>query len=226
MKKERKYTAEERKELIMNYSLKSNEICVNNNNRKLGMACLSVPMPIASCNPNAPCYKKCYASHGNQMFPNVQGAYYRNFRIYSENPELFFEQLYFKIKFSGLPLVRFFDSGDFPDSRFLEKSVELANKFPNVRFMAFTKKYDIVNKYLDEGGIIPYNFNIIFSAWDVLWYVPNPHNLPIAYVKFKDDRFTPEIPTNAFHCKGREVNCSTCQMCWNKRVKSVYFDEH
>ena len=221
-----KLTDEERFLKIEEFSLRSNEICANNNNRKLGKACISVPFPVIVCNPNAPCYLKCYAKHGCQGFANVQGAYYRNLRLYHNDANDFFEQLFYKIKFSGLPLVRFFDSGDYPDAEFLVRSVELAKKFPGVKFMAYTKKYDLVNDYLSGGGKLPDNYNIFFSAWDKLWEVPNPHGLPIAYVKFKEERLTPEIPKNAFHCPGRESSCSACTVCWNKKVKAVYFDEH
>ena len=221
-----KLTDEERFLKIEEFSLRSNEICANNNNRKLGKACISVPFPVIVCNPNAPCYLKCYAKHGCQGFANVQGAYYRNLRLYHNDANDFFEQLFYKIKFSGLPLVRFFDSGDYPDAEFLVRSVELAKKFPGVKFMAYTKKYDLVNDYLSGGGKLPDNYNIFFSAWDKLWEVPNPHGLPVAYVKFKEERLTPEIPNNAFHCPGRESSCSACGVCWNKKVKAVYFDEH
>lgn len=219
-------TWEERMARIEEYSLRSNEICANNNNSKLGKGCISVPFPVCVCNPKAPCYEKCYAQHGCQRFSNVQGAYYRNLRLYNDNADNFFEQLYYKIKFSGLPKVRFFDSGDYPDAEFLARSVELAKKLPDVKFMAFTKKYNLVNDYLSKGGELPINYNIVFSAWDRLWDVPNPFKLPIAYVKFKDERMTPEMPSNAFHCPGRNSTCSACGVCWNNKVKAVYFDEH
>lgn len=224
-KRKQKLSPEEKMLKIEEFSLRTNEICAENNNRKLGKGIISVPMPVCVCNPNAPCFEKCYAQHGCQSFAHVQGAYYRNLRLYNENPEEFFEQLYYKIKFSGLPAVRFFDSGDYPDMEFLERSIELAKKFPSVGFMAYTKKYDLVNKYLDTHEL-PDNYNIWFSAWDILWSVPNPHNLPVAYVRFKDIRLTPEIPKNAFHCPGRATTCSACKICWNKNVNAVYFDEH
>lgn len=225
-KQQYKLTQQEKMDKIELASLSSNEICANNNNRKLGMAVLSVPFPVCVCNPNAPCFKICYAAKGTQGFANVQGAYYRNLRLYNEDPAAFFEQLYYKIKFSGLPKVRYFDSGDFPDLEFLERSVELAKKFPDRGFMAFTKKYDLVNEYLDNGGKLPDNYVIFFSAYDKLWEVPNPHGLPIAYIKFKEERLTPDIPKYAFRCPGRESSCSACGACWSKKLKAVYFDEH
>lgn len=224
--KKQKMNYEEKMAKIDQYANSSNEICMNNNNSKLGMACLSIPLPICSCDPKAPCFKGCYTQKGHQACTNVLGAYYRNFRIYNEDPEEFFEQIYYKVKFSGLPLVRYHDSGDIPDYKYFELMCSTALKLPSIKFMAFTKKYKIVNDYLDSGKEIPENLNVIFSAWDKLWEVPNPHNLPIAYVSFKEERFTPEIPKCAFHCPGRESSCSACRMCWNKNLKAVYFDQH
>jgi hypothetical protein len=156
----------------------------------------------------------------------VQGAYYRNLRLYYDDPDNFFEQVYCKVKFSGLPKVRLFDSGDFPDAEFLDRLVEVCKKTPNTKWMAFTKKYWIVNEYIDRNGDLPKNLNIMFSAWDIFWEVPNPHGLGIAYVDFDDKRLNPEFPRNAFRCPGRESTCSACGACFSKKLKAVVFHEH
>lgn len=220
-----KWTEDQRREKLDAIANASNEVCANNNNQKLGIGCISVPLPVCSCNPKAPCFDKCYAQHGVMKFVGVQGAYWRNWRIWNEDPEGFFEQLYYKIKFSGLPKVRFHDSGDIPSLDYLKQMCKLADRLPAVQFMTYTKQYAIVNEYLYKE-FLPENFIIFFSAWDKLWEVPNPHDLPIAYVKFKDVRLTPEIPPYAFHCPGKQTTCSACGVCFNKKTKAVYFDEH
>lgn len=221
--KEHKMSRQEYIDFLAN---KSNEISMSNRNSKTGIACLNIAFPVCSCREDAPCKSTCYACKGRQVMMNVQGAYYRNFRIYNEDPDGFFEQIYYKIKFAGLPKVRWFDSGDIYDYEFLERMVELCKKTPNVSHMAFTKKYELVNRWIDENGDLPDNLNIMFSAWDVLWEIPNPHNLGVAYVDFKDKRLNPDIPKNAFVCPGRESTCSACGVCFNKRVKAVVFAEH
>jgi hypothetical protein len=204
----------------------SNEINMSNRNSKTGIACLNLAFPVCSCRENAPCMNQCYAQKGRQQMARIQAAYYRNFRLYNNDPEEFFEQVYYKVKFSGLPLVRLFDSGDFPDHEFLERLVELCQKTPTVKYMAFTKKYEIVNEYIDKGNKLPDNLNIIFSAWHKLWEVPNPHGIAVAYVDFKDKSLNPDFPKNAFRCPGRESTCSACGVCFNKKVKAVIFNEH
>jgi len=122
--------------------------------------------------------------------------------------------------------VRIFDSGDFPDMAFLVRLVDLCKKTPSTKYMAFTKQYELVNDYIDKNGKLPDNLNIMFSAWDKLWEVPNPHGLGVAYVDFNDKRLNPDFPKNAFVCPGRESTCSACGACWSKALKAVVFHQH
>ena len=225
MKNVKEFTMD-RKEYIDFLASQSNEISMSNKNSKTGIACLNIAFPVCTCREDAPCKEGCYACKGCQTFAIVQAAYYRNFRIYNDNPDNFFEQVYYKIKFAGLPKVRWFDSGDIPEYDFFVRMVELCKKTPDVKHMAFTKKYEIVNEYIDKNGKLPDNLNVIFSAWHKLWEVPNHHGLAIAYVDFKDKTLNPDIPKNAFVCPGRESTCSVCGACWSKKLKAVVFKQH
>ncbi len=215
-----------RKEYIDFLASKSNEINMGNKNSKTGVACLNLAFPVCTCREDAPCREGCYAGKGCQQMATVQAAYYRNLRLYNDDPDNFFEQVYCKVKFAGLPKVRWFDSGDIVDAEFFARMVELCKKTPDVKHMAFTKKYEIVNEYIDKNGNLPENLNVIFSAWHKLWNVPNPHNLGVAYVDFKDKSLNPEFPKNAFVCPGRESTCSACGACWSKKLKAVVFHQH
>ena len=216
----------DRKEYIDLLANKTNEISMSNNNSKTGKACLNLAFPLCTCREDAPCKATCYAGKGCQQMAVVQGAYYRNLRLYYEDPDNFFEQIYCKIKFSGLPKVRWFDSGDIADAEFFERMIDVCKKTPNVSHMAFTKKYEIVNEYIDKNGKLPDNLNVLFSAWDKLWEVPNPHGFGIAYIDFNDKRLNPEFPKNAFRCPGRDSTCSACGVCFSKKVKAVVFKQH
>ena len=215
-----------RQEYIDFLANKSNEINMANKNSKTGAACLNLAFPVCTCRVDAPCKATCYACKGCQMIANVQAAYYRNLRLYHDDPDNFFEQVYYKIKFSGLPKVRLFDSGDFPDADFLVRLVELCRKTPDTKYMAFTKQYEIVNDYITKNGNLPDNLNIMFSAWHKLWDVSNPYGLGVAYVDFDDKSLNPEFPKNAFVCPGRASTCSACGACWNKKLKAVLFHQH
>ena len=95
-----------------------------------------------------------------------------------------------------------------------------------MKYMAFTKRYEWVNKWISENGELPDNLNIMFSAWHKIWEVPNPYSLGIAYVDFNDKSLNPELPKNAFVCPGKESSCSACGACWSKRLKAVVFHQH
>lgn len=220
----------------IDYFSRLNDIpTIANGNGKTGKACLTWSLPVEpTCNHDAPCYKNkvCYCLKGCQAFANVVGAYYKNWRLYNENPESYEEKCYNLIRYSGLKLVRCFDCGDLPDENYLELLVRVAKKLPDVRFLSYTKKYNIVNNWLDKGNEFPTNFTMRFSAADKNWEVPNPHHLPMAFIDFTDKSLNPEIPRNAYRCKGtpdpkdQEHTCSICQMCWRKNVNSVVFDQH
>lgn len=225
MKQKQNFTMS-RQEYIDFLANKSNEINMKNNNSKTGAACLNLAFPVCTCRSDAPCKTTCYACKGCQTIANVQAAYYRNLRLYHDDPDNFFEQVYCKVKFSGLPKVRVFDSGDFPDADFLRMLVELCRKTPNTKYMAFTKQYEIVNDYIANNGKLPDNLNIMFSAWHKLWNVPNPYGLGVAYVDFDDKSLNPEFPKNAFVCPGRTSTCSACGACFNKKLKAVIFRQH
>ena len=225
-KKKTKEFTMNRQEYIDFLANKSTEINMGNTNSKTGAACLNLAFPVCTCRADAPCKEKCYACKGCQQIATVQAAYYRNLRLYHDNPDNFFEQVYCKVKFSGLPKVRIFDSGDFPDYDFLVRLVDLCKRTPKTKYMAFTKKYEIVNEYIDKNGKLPDNLNILFSAWGKLWEISNPHGLGIAYIDFNDKRMNPEFPKNAFICPGRESTCSACGACFSKKLKAVVFHEH
>lgn len=226
MKKNEKEFTMSKQEYIDFLANQSNEISMSNGNSKTGKACLNIAFPTCTCREDAPCRATCYANKGCQQISRVQAAYYRNLRLYNDDPDNFFEQIYCKVKFSGLPKVRVFDSGDLPSYDFLERLVNVCKRTPQTKWMMFTKRYDIVNEYIDKNGSLPDNFNVLFSAWHKLWEVPNPHGLGVAYVDFDDKSLNPEFPKNAFVCPGRQTTCSACGVCFSKRVKAVVFHQH
>ena len=208
------------------FATKSNLISVNNGNSKTGKGCLTLSMPTLTCAPGVPCRKGCYCMKGRQSIPNVCGSYYRNYRIWCEDPKGFEDQLVHILKYEGLNLFRWNDAGEVVSEEYLAMMFRVAIKFPNIRFLVYSKKYDLINSFLYEH-VLPENLCIRLSAWDKDWDVPNPHSLPVAYVDFTDKTKNPAIPRNAFKCKGGAENtCTTCRMCFKKEVQSVVFKQH
>ena len=191
---------------------------------KLGAAIPSVNLPpVITCNTAAGCAKKCYARKGRFAFKHIKDLLQRNFDIWREDPDGYERDV--AIAAFTSRFFRFHSSGDIPDDAYLLMMIRVAGKCPNTSFLCFTKKYEIVDNYIDSGGIVPDNLHIVFSAWGD--YVPtNKHNLPVAYIRFKNQ--PTKIPGDAFPCPGYCGNCvATGCSCWDlKPGESVVFNEH
>lgn len=205
---------------------KEKHVVISKGNIKLGMIqSVSLP-PVVTCSPLACkfCGKKCYAKKMCKLRPTVKESYDNNLDILMNDKELFWREVEGSIKLTTY--FRFFVSGDIYDKDFLENMVLCARKNKHCNILCFTKKYSLVNEYLEHHRL-PKNLNIVFSAWKGL-EMPNPFNLPTAEVMYKDGTSTAEEGKKYMYCPG---NCSECisekRSCWNlKKGEGVIFAEH
>lgn len=195
-------------------------ITISKTNSKLGII-NSINLPaVVTCRPDAPCIKDCYARRGNFVFSNVKRSHENNLAEYISNPAMYFTQVVAST--FALRFFRWHASGDIVDETYFNGMIDVANKCKDTIYLCFTKKFEIVNKYISEHGSIPDNLRIIFSAWKH-WMPDNPHNLPVAYVynKTRDDG---NVPENAIDCCGK---CYKCLACWKLQSgESVCFKKH
>lgn len=202
------------------------KVTISKTNSKLGLIpSINLP-PILTCRTSCPCAKDCYALKGRFRFPNVRESMRNNLDIYESDPDFYFKSIRYEIdnKTVSHKYFRWHAAGDIVDEKYFDGMIKLANELSATRFLAFTKKYDIINNYVKLGGIIPSNLNIVFSAWGSALKVDNPYNFPVAYVMFHDEMLTGYIPEEAEKCFG---DCTNCLKCWNiKRGQSVVFSKH
>lgn len=198
---------------------KENTVSISKGNSKMG-AIPSVSLPACiTCNPNAPCFKLCYAAKITRLYKTVKTAYENNLNILKENPALYWDQVR-----QAAQMARYFRyhvSGDIPNIEYFKNMVRLANELPSTNFLAFTKQYDIVNLFIVNGGIIPANLKIIFSNWGA-WKCENPFNLPECEIILKGSK--PALDWKI--CGG---NCTECACrgigCWelkNNETIAIY----
>lgn len=180
-------------------------------NNKMGpIASVSLPAG-TTCNPNAPCFKACYARRMAAYRANIGKSYAENLEVLNSDPGAYWSAVY-----DAAFMTRYFRyhvSGDIPDMTYLKAMVILAEALPHTEFLAFTKQHEIINAYLDNGGTIPANLHMILSNW-YAWKSANPHNLPVCEVYDHDDDTAPGWQL----CGG---NCTACAKagrgCWNLR---------
>lgn len=199
---------------------------ISKTNSKLGLIPSVNLVPILTCRKNCPCVKDCYALKGRYRFPNVKNNHVHNYNEYLFNPERYFEDIKYAIN-NGLVSYSYFRwhaAGDIVDEQYFAGMVKVANELPNTSFLAFTKKFEIINQFLKDGGIIPDNLHIVFSAWGDSFKIKNPYRFPVAYVRFPDQSQNKNIPKEAVECSG---DCTKCLQCWKiKKGESVVFDKH
>lgn len=208
--------------------MKIKNVSISRGNRKMGaIPSVSLP-PVTTCAAGCPCAKKCYAVKMCRIYKNVKASYENNLEILYSNPELYWQQVRAAVKMSRY--FRFHVSGDIVDDLYFLDMVYTAQENPHCEILAFTKQYDIVNRYIDtHPGGLPENLHIIFSLWDPAWNarVKNPHNLPVSAVIFKNcyqgyaDNFDKICGGNCFECACQGVGCWTLQ-----KGETIAFYEH
>lgn len=182
----------------------------------------SVSLPACiTCNPNAPCFKLCYAAKIERLYSNTRNAYARNLDILNADPRAYWVQV--KAAAITARFFRYHVSGDIPNADYLINMVKTARDLPGTHFLAFTKQYPIVNDYLNNGGTIPDNLKIIFSNWGA-WKCENPHSLPTCEVILKGSEPAPDWKI----CGG---NCTECACrgigCWEvKNGETIAIYQH
>ena len=199
----------------------TNSVSISKGNSKMG-AIPSVSLPACvTCNPSAPCFKKCYARRIAALRATVRTAYERNLDILQNDPAAYWLQV--KAAASMTRFFRWHVSGDIPNIDYFAQMVYIAETLPNTNFLAFTKQYPLVNTFIAYGGKIPENLKIIFSNWGA-WKCENPHNLPECEIILKGSDPAPDWKI----CGGNCTECACAGIgCWElKQGETIAIYQH
>lgn len=203
------------------------KITISTTNSKLGGFIPSINLPAGlTCRATAPCQKGCYAKKGNWLYKNVKQSLLNNLEAFNESADEYFDYIinYLNNGDISYKFFRWHSSGDIVNLEYLKGIVRVAKECPQTKFLCFTKKFNLVNMYLEFNPNLPENLHIVFSAWDKNFKVNNPFNLPVTYINFKDSSKNAEIPEFAIPCIGK---CSECKACWSLvKGQSVVFNQH
>lgn len=202
------------------------KVNISHTNSKLGGFIPSINLPAGlTCRADAPCQKGCYAKKGNFSYNNVKTSLQNNLDIFNNSPNDYFKQIISELNNEDITykFFRWHSSGDIINYEYLKGIIKVAEACPQTKFLCFTKKFNLVNMYL-EFKQLPENLRIVFSAWDKDFKVDNPHNLPVTYVNFKNSEKNADIPEYAIPCVGK---CYECKACWTlEKGQSVVFNQH
>lgn len=188
-------------------------VSISNRNSKMGDVASVSTLPFLTC-PGCcagTCGPKCYAAKIANLRPSCLKAYAMNTAIAIYRPDLYWSAVDLAIK--AVRFFRFHVSGDIIDKKYFVHMIDAARNNPHCEILCFTKKFDIVNAWIDENGGIPANLHLLFSGWTNLDPV-NPHNLPETNVIEKGAEPAENWKIcggNCFNCACRGVGCWQAQ---------------
>jgi len=193
---------------------------ISKGNIKIGNNTWNINLPPHKTCQKRACFKEecCYNFKAWRMFPSVRMAWDSNWNHYNEDKTQFFDDIILSLTRAKNPpkWFRWQAAGEIPDQEYFEGMKRVAVAFPEIKFLVFTKKYDL---YFYN---IPKNLNIVISAWPGM-EIPRrlKRRFPIAWMI--DGRETRK-PKNGFECPG---HCPECRACWSlSKGKDVIFHRH
>lgn len=182
---------------------------ISNANSKMGAVSSVSTLPFITCPVccRETCGAKCYAAKLANLRQSVLKSYAINTALALYRPNIYWQQVNAAI--CGVRFFRFHVSGDIINKAYLHHMIDAARNNPHCENLAFTKRFDVVNAWIDDGNDIPENLHILFSGWTNLKPV-NPHNLPETNVIEKGGEPADGWKVcggNCFNCACRGVGC-------------------
>ena len=199
-------------------------VYISAGNRKTGFAVPSVSLvPVADCGNCSACSGLCYDLRNDCIYNGVMNTRAKNSAIARTQLDRYFHEI--KIACGAFRFFRWHIGGDILSAAYLQGMIGTALACPHCTFLAFTKRFDLVNAFITAGGSIPSNLQIIFSAWPGM-ALDNPYNFPVSSPLFVDGSHA--AGPNAVDCPG---DCSRCAVmgsgCWTlKPGEGVKFAAH
>ena len=196
-------------------------VSISKGNRKLGSIMNVSTTPGKCCVQGIPCASGgCYALKAMRLYPGTRAAWGRNEGLAKQDPDSYFTQIAAEVSKTKPPLFRWHVAGDILSSDYLGAMCRIAAANPGTNFLAFTKAFEIVNRYGDHEAI-PANLVIVFSAWPGMTFL-NPHGHRVAWMQ---DGTETRVPEEAISCPG---NCESCGMCYELASlgRDVVFHKH
>ena len=188
---------------------------ISSGNAKLGKHFPNVSLPpIKACHNCKECKTDCYALKSYRMYKTVKNAWENNYLVATQDREKYFTDIAAYVAKKQPRFFRWHVAGDILDQSYLDSMLAIAEANPAVKFLCFTKMYDL------DFSNIPENLSIIISAWPGKPFT-NKFSLPVAFMQDgNEDRVK-----DALECFG---DCEHCGICFSLKTvqKNVVFYKH
>lgn len=178
-------------------------------NSKMGAVASVSLVPFFSCPSRCAttCGEYCYAAKLANLRANVLKSYAENMVLALYRPNDFWQQVRDYVR--GVRFFRFHVSGDIINAAYFAEMVKTAVSAHHCEFLAFTKRWEVVNDYISERGELPENLHILFSGEANLKPI-NPHSMPETTIYERNEEPSEDWKLcggNCFECGCRGVGC-------------------
>ena len=189
-------------------------VTVSMANGKLHESILIFNLPSVTTCPNCKdCAKTCYARKFEKLYPNVRPCRERNYTA-AKGPDFvaIMTALIRRAELLGVSAVRVHESGDFFSQEYADMWEDIADRFPTLRFFAYTK-----SPYRPEG----HNWNIVDSILPDGDINYGSHE----FVHEKAEKYGYPICPATDHTLTKSTVCGkTCKLC--QYLNHVLFYQH
>jgi len=193
-----------------------------------------------TCKNCAACKKSCYV-RASYRFPGVVQSQAINTWGLRHELKKVEADLAAQIEKHHIKIARVNQSGELENERQMAMWCRLAIRFPDTKFYIYTKMYDIVGKFLENGDVPP-NFTVLFSVWHEYGaeeYKKYSH-LPNVKAFVFDDGVNMHLPTKCY-CPAYLIldksgkaklnpdpksHCENCRLCIDSKVKVIACHDH
>lgn len=203
------------------------DVCFGSGNRKLnGIAEVNFVVamslfPVITCKNCSHCKRKCYDICHDMIMTNVFLNRCINTAIYLNDRRRYWNSLDKLLEGDCVPCVRLNEGGDLQYEDFFYVR-DIALKHNATKILFFTKNYNDLNRWLDEGNRFSDNVCALMSGWDGM-EMDNRHNFPETHVIWTDGCHSTNR-TDGYICNG---NCSWCYLhhkgCWYAKNGDIIF---
>lgn len=202
-------------------------VSISLGNNKMGKVASVSLLPVLTCPKrcDGTCGDKCYAKKLAILRPSVMKAYARNTAVARFARACFFKAV--RSAMEKADYFRFHVSGDIPNDDYFHWVADSCEDYPHCQVLMFTKRYEMVNRYIENHGPLPSNLHCLFSGWTNLFPTEggwNPFRLPETTVYAKDEDIRPEWTL----CGGNCLDCAIHEGgCWAaKPGETIAFKIH
>ena len=197
-------------------------VSISRGDRKLGLVMNISTTPGNCCIRGVPCLRDgCYALKALRLYKGARTAWRLNELLAKHHPDSYFMQIAAKVAEAKPLLFRWHVAGDILNRDYLRGMCQIAAANPGTHFLAFTKAFEIVNRFEDREAI-PVNLVLVFSAWPGMMF-SNPNGRH--RIAWMQDGTETRVPRDAIECPG---NCESCGMCYelDRLGRDVVFHKH